>query len=370
MIIGNNFISRAYLFSFILLFILFFISLNAQLITGSDSISTNWPNMTYFDFSAQMGSNDSVGTNFWADFRGTSNEGLNFGAENTQIPGRRYLRYAINGNLDTVTTVPEWTGAAPWVTVSWDWPDGTSGQPVKVGELWVVYTREGHYACMQITYTDSANGQPGFGTYFKFNYKYQPNGTRDLTGVIPVELSAFTASVNQNNVSLNWSTASETNNLGFNIEKSSAGLTNWKNIGFVSGKGTTSEQQNYSYEDANLLNGKYFYRLKQIDLDGKYEYSNVIEVNISSNLHFAIEQNYPNPFNPSTSISYSIPNGEFVSIKVFSILGEEVATLLNGDVEAGKHTLTFDASKLSSGMYLYKITAGSFTQVKKMLLAK
>lgn len=346
----------------------------SQMMFGSDSISTQ-PPATYFDFSAGHGSNDSTGVNFHADFRGTSNEGTNFGAENTQIPGNRYLRFSTNGNLDTVTIVPLCTNAAPWVSVSWDWPNGTSGQPVKAGELWVVYTREGHYACMQITYTDTnSSGTPGYGTYFKFKYKYQPNGSNDLTGTIPVELTSFSASTVDNYIELRWTTASEKNNRGFEIEKSivswQKAVSKWETIGFVNGAGSTTEQQNYFYADKNLSNGKYFYRLKQIDFDGSFNLSDELEVNITSPYHFSLEQNYPNPFNPSTKIKYAIGNRQFATLKVFDILGNEVATLVNEVKEPGVYEINFDASNVSNGVYFYKLQTGNFSDVKKLVVIK
>jgi hypothetical protein len=193
---------------------------------------------------------------------------------------------------------------------------------------------------------------------------------------LPVQLSSFSANIINKSVNLKWQTAIEQNNYGFEIErslKSVVGSENstWQSIGFVNGNGNSNSPKEYSYTDNSLNNsGKYSYRLKQVDNDGSYEYSSVVEVDYNPVITFELAQNYPNPFNPSTSISYSIPNAEFVSIKVFNLIGEEVATLFNGYIDAGKHTVTFDASKLSSGMYLYKITAGNFTQVKKMLLAK
>ncbi len=361
--------------SFSIFFLLFFLQLNvnAQILVGSDSISTVWPNMTYFDFSAQSSSNDSTGTNFLADFRGTSNEGLNFGAENTLIPGRRYLRYAASGNIDTVTMVPEWTNSAPWVNVSWDWPDGTSGAPVSVGELWVVYTREGHYAVMQITYTDSnSSGQIGYGDYFKFVYKYQQNGSTNLTGAIPVELSSFTASIIGNNIKLFWTTATETNNMGFEIQRSVIDINQpvWDKVGFVQGNGTTTEMNDYSFVDKSVSTGIYNYRLKQIDFDGTFEYSNIIEVDLTVPSEFVLYQNYPNPFNPSTNINFQLAEKSFVTLKVYDMLGKEVAVLVNETRDAGNHIINFDASQFSSGLYLYTITAGNFSSSKKMLLMK
>jgi hypothetical protein len=196
---------------------------------------------------------------------------------------------------------------------------------------------------------------------------------------LPVQLSSFSANIISKSVNLTWQTATEVNNYGFDVERKMLNRfahgeqhdNSWEKIGFVAGNGNSNSPKEYSFADNSLNNsGKYSYRLKQVDNDGSYEYSSVVEVDYNPVITFELAQNYPNPFNPSTSISYSIPNAEFVNIKVFNLLGEEVATLFNGYMEAGKHTLSFDASKLNSGMYLYKITAGNLTQVKKMLLAK
>ncbi len=197
-----------------------------------------------------------------------------------------------------------------------------------------------------------------------------PNGTVIALnqGVVPVELSAFTANVNGTDVSLNWSTATETNNNGFEVQRKSG--EGFITIGFVRGKGTTTEVQNYSYTDSKLNVGSYSYRLKQIDFDGTFEYSNEINVDLTAPSVFALEQNYPNPFNPSTMISYSIPQNSFVTIKVYDIIGNEVATLVNQTQEAGKYDIRFDANNLSNGVYLYSIKTDNFTSTKKMILLK
>ena len=197
-----------------------------------------------------------------------------------------------------------------------------------------------------------------------------PNGTVIPLnqGVVPVELSSFTANVNGTNVSLNWSTATETNNNGFEVQrKSNEGFVT---IGFVKGKGTTTEVQNYSFTDSKVQVGSYSYRLKQVDFDGSFEYSNVVNVDLTAPDVFALEQNYPNPFNPSTMISYSIPQNSFVTIKVYDIIGNEVAALVNQTQSAGKYDIRFDASNLSNGVYLYSIKADNFTSTKKMILLK
>jgi hypothetical protein len=189
---------------------------------------------------------------------------------------------------------------------------------------------------------------------------------------LPVELSSFNAAATNGAVKLTWQTATEVNNYGFQVERKMDKVeTIWEEIGFVAGSGNSNAPKDYSYTDNSLDNsGKYSYRLKQIDNDGKTTYSNEIETDVTVVLEYALSQNYPNPFNPSTVINYTLSQPGFVTIKIYNTLGQEVSTLLNGQMDAGKHTLTFDASKLSSGMYLYKITAGNFTQVKKMLLAK
>lgn len=187
--------------------------------------------------------------------------------------------------------------------------------------------------------------------------------------IIPVELTSFVGSNVNGSVVLNWNTATETNNSGFEIQKSSDRI-NFSNIAFVPGYGTTTEPKSYSYIDNSVTNGKYFYRLKQVDLNGAFAYSEIIEVNVAAPIDFALTQNYPNPFNPSTIISYSIPQNSFVTLKVYDVLGNEVSTLVNETKSAGKYDVRFDASNLSNGVYFYTIKADNFTSTKKMILMK
>ena len=186
---------------------------------------------------------------------------------------------------------------------------------------------------------------------------------------IPVELTSFTANVVEGNVILNWITATELNNSGFDIEKSIDNST-WNKIGFVDGNGTSTEIHNYSFADQTPFVGTSYYRLKQIDFDGTTEYSNIIEVTFGAISEFALDQNYPNPFNPSTKINYSIKEKSNVELKIFDLLGGEVATLVNEEKSPGNYEVIFDASNLSSGVYLYTIKAGSFVQTRKMMLMK
>lgn len=186
---------------------------------------------------------------------------------------------------------------------------------------------------------------------------------------IPVELVSFSALASTNNITLTWLTATEINNFGFEVQRS-IDNSEFFTIGFVNGYGTTTNPNNYSYIDDNVMPGKYFYRLKQVDFDGTNEYSDIVEVDFVGPTEFKLNQNYPNPFNPSTVISYSVPGTEFVTIKVYDMLGNEVAVLVSEEKTAGNHITAFNSTGLSSGTYYYRIQAGSFSDTKKMILLK
>lgn len=186
--------------------------------------------------------------------------------------------------------------------------------------------------------------------------------------LVPVELTSFTGSVKEKGVELNWSTATELNNQGFEIEKKVNGQ--FTKIGYVPGFGTTTEIRNYSYLDSKFETGKNIYRLKQIDFGGTFEYSNEVEVEVNIPLEFALEQNFPNPFNPTTTIKYSIAEEGFVNLTIFNLLGEKVAALVSRNMKPGRYTVDFDASSLSTGIYVYRLDSGKNTSVKKMILMK
>jgi hypothetical protein len=188
--------------------------------------------------------------------------------------------------------------------------------------------------------------------------------------VLPVELTSFTAFASNNSVNLKWSTATELNNSGFDIERS-LDKSGWTNLAFIKGNGNSNSIKKYFYTDNSItFPGKYYYRLKQVDNNGNYKYSDLIMADIKDPQTFSLNQNYPNPFNPSTIISYQLPVEIRTVLKVYNVLGKEVATLVNEVQSSGQHSVNFNASNYASGIYFYKIEAGPFFQVKKMILIK
>jgi len=195
-----------------------------------------------------------------------------------------------------------------------------------------------------------------------------------ITSITPVELSSFTAENVDGEVILKWSTATETNNQGFEVERSQkSGVrsqNDWLNISFIEGKGTTTEMTDYSYKDKITNPGNYVYRLKQVDFDGTVSYSDEVEIDVTTLKDFSLFQNYPNPFNPSTTIKFALPVDSKVKINVYNSLGQLVETLVDNKMESGYHEVNFNASSLASGVYLYQLQAGEYVSVKKMLLIK
>ncbi len=211
--------------------------------------------------------------------------------------------------------------------------------------------------------------------WFRGTYFSAQNINAKIVGVItdeattlPVELTNFSATVEGTSVNLKWETKSEINNNGFEIQK----FTNkyWHPIGFIKGQVTTTKSSSYSFSDKNITGDILKYRLKQIDFDGSYTYSKIIEVNTNIAADFILNQNYPNPFNPTTKIKWQSPIEGFQTLKVYDVLGNEVTTLVNEFRSSGKYEINFDASNLSSGIYFYTIKIGSFISMRKMILLK
>jgi hypothetical protein len=188
---------------------------------------------------------------------------------------------------------------------------------------------------------------------------------------LPVELSTFTAKFrDKDKVDLNWVTKTEVQNYGFYVERS-INEGEWNSLTFIEGHGNSNSPKEYSYSDKDLFAGgsKFQYRLKQVDTDGQFEYSDVVEVEIMPT-KFELSQNYPNPFNPSTTIQFSLPKETKLKINIFNMIGQLVRTLADGNYDAGYHKVTLNAADLPSGAYVYRIESPDFVQVKKMVLIK
>jgi len=192
----------------------------------------------------------------------------------------------------------------------------------------------------------------------------------DGTIILPVELVSFTAEIIENTVELNWTTATEINNKGFIVERKSETQNDWKELGFVEGNGSTAEMHSYSFTDSAPQIGHLYYRLKQIDYDGSFEYLQDTETEFTRVFTYKLAQNFPNPFNPSTVINYEIPEETKVTLKIYDVLGTEVASLVDENKPAGSYEIKFEGKGLSSGFYIYTLRAGNFVQSKKMLLLK
>jgi len=185
----------------------------------------------------------------------------------------------------------------------------------------------------------------------------------------PVELLSFTGTQQNNSATLKWSTATETNNNGFYIQRS-YNNGNWEEVVFIKGAGTSTQLHYYIFTDKNLLNGKYNYRLKQVDLNGTTSYSNQVELIISGRMDYALYQNYPNPFNPATTINYSIAKDGIVKLTIYNAIGSKVSTIVNEYKPAGSYSIQFNGSNFASGIYLYRLESGIYSSVKKLIIMK
>jgi len=284
--------------------------------------------------------------------------------------------------VNTTATAPDATISTPtnvyhdfWFTVTYDGNDyqGYATYDISIdisgtgftipNALYIVKRtdRTGAWVCQNTTLAGNILTVTGLTDFSDFA----------LAGMeaLPVELSSFVSTINGRNVELNWATASELNNSGFDIERSVNG--NWTKVANVSGNGTTTSPQSYSYTDRNVASGNYSYRLKQIDFNGNFEYfnlSNEVEIGIPDK--FSLLQNYPNPFNPNTKIGFEIPKEGNVTLSVYDNGGKLVSTLVSGNKAAGYYIVDFNASNLSSGVYFYKIEYSGQSKVMKMSVVK
>jgi Secretion system C-terminal sorting domain len=324
--------------------------------TTSASAFINQNNYTTGRFIVRSGSHakalsTSYLINSTAPFVGNShdNPGLRFAREVT-------TSFTFIGAPRHSSTGASFIGHTKFIGVKFNLTDGT------------------HYGWIKLTIPSNLSSI----TIVSYAYDTTPNQAikAGSTTPLPVELTSFTANNVGNEVELNWHTATEVNNYGFDIERASVKSPNdtssleWVKIGFVQGSGNSNSPKNYSFVDDNPVNGTAEYRLKQIDNDGAYKYSQIVGASFMKPNQFELSQNYPNPFNPTTEISYSIPQAEHVTIKVYDELGKEVSTLLDEEKSAGSYSVRFDGSRLASGIYFYRITAGKFNQIKKLMLLK
>lgn len=316
-----------------------------------------------------------LSTNTGTDDLGGSTIVLNFNNLDLSFPstpqnGIDYTYHNFSGGNYSTATVTRPLINQIWLNIELN--TDNAGTVVAASPSWT------NVATINFTTLD-ASGNAGLtwqtldGNWFIFdgdNATIWNNGTftNENTTPLPVELTSFTSKLIINKVQLNWSTKTETNNYGFDVERKVNG--DWQKIGFVEGNGNSNSPKEYSFIDRNLFGGnKYNYRLKQIDNDGQFDYSQVIEV-LNVPTSFELFQNYPNPFNPETRIRYQLPFETKVVIKVYNILGSEVLELVNEKKEAGIYEVNFNASSLASGIYLYKIITDNFVSTKKMTLLK
>lgn len=262
------------------------------------------------------------------------------------------VRNYFPGGIEPYTYFVSWTsGTALQYPESWCW--------INHGENIMALTYEDMYQCTGTGKFDSTANAILRGVMDYMNIQ-----------ILPIELLSFSANYSNGFINLNWTTVSEINNRGFEIERSND-KSNWRLIGFKEGSGTTTEQQSYFFADEldNINDNTLYYRLKQMDYNGTFDYSDVIEIEVSPS-SFSLHQNYPNPFNPSTVIKYQLPVSSQVSLKVFDVLGNEVVTLVNENKSAGSYEVELNSSSLSSGIYIYQLRTAGFLQAKKMILLR
>ncbi len=279
--------------------------------------------------------------------------------------GDKAMIFWIEGGSGGVNTKVLCNGYTPQGTTVWPSPIVVSETSQEKLHM-VSYIDE--FKGTKLSWTDTRTSDRGI---------YAQNVNKDGTlgsPVVPVELTSFTSSLSGKTVQLNWATATETNNKGFEVERriknEELKINNWEFIGFVKGNGTLTTPSKYSYTEV-LSPGVYQYRLKQIDFNGSYTYSAPVEVEVSGvPSDFTLLQNYPNPFNPETKINYQLPVNSKALLKVYDIMGNEIAVLVNEEKPAGSHSVNFNASQLPSGMYFAKLTANGKSSVIKMSLLK
>jgi hypothetical protein len=378
------------------------------LATGINEVTLNWTdnsdnedgfiiereNITLPGFSVI----DSVVVNDTSYIDSTVNQGVSY---NYRISAYNISGQSGYSNVFYVTTIlPAPTNLAgqlfggPPYSVLLNWQD------ISLNELGFVIERDtvglGSFETLDsvaanVTSYEDTNYVDPIDTFYYRIYAFSQDTVSEYSNIaemiIPVELISFTANLFENSITLSWTTATETNNMGFELERKLD--ETWEKLVFIEGTGSTTEESNYQYTDDfkyQSFKGVVLYRLKQIDFSGIYEYSDFIEINVDfTPKEFVLHQNYPNPFNPATTISYSLPVKSQVELVVYNTLGESIVQLVNEEKEAGRYEAKFDATTLPSGIYFYRLqvypangregspstgSGQSFVETKKMVLLK
>ena len=308
------------------------------------------------------------GTNIWISDQAALAD-INFSGSDTWTGQLVFTSAPTNGHTFTVeigssTDGSDFTAGGPDATLT---GNGSSTVFTIATDASVFTVTTGKCLALRIT---SNHAEYSIRTGGCWSYISSSDNSTDYS--LPVELTSFTANVSNGIATLNWQTETEVNNYGFDVERSQN--IDWRKIGFVEGHGNSNSPKEYSFTDSDLLNEKIYYRLKQIDTDGSFEYfpdAFGIEVEVGIPTEFDLFQNYPNPFNPSTAISYQLVVDSYVQLKVYDVLGNEITTLVNEEKPAGTYEVKFSGSDLASGVYIYKLqTSTGFTATKKLILNK
>ncbi len=287
-----------------------------------------------------------------------------------------WTKFSIESSWDCGVVQISNNNGANWVTLQGQYSRPASGDGKQVPEGMPIYD-----GSLTNWVKEEINLSAYAGQSVKLRFELRTDGSVNQDGwylddigifvysSIPVELTSFSATSVETGALLQWQTATETNNKGFYVERSSNGI-NWNKLSFVNGKGTTTNETDYTFLDKEPLIGISFYRLVQVDFDGTMKIHGPVTFNNNIIHSFDLEQNYPNPFNPVTTINFSLPNDGIASLKVYDVLGNEVDVLLNGFQKAGRQSIQFDASKLSSGIYFYELRSGNEVKRMKMNILK